>query len=303
MTGSRLSGDDILGDTVCRTSQHEATGRELVSEQRKQHILSDLSLDDNSSCVLTGKHGAISTGHAKESTFALIREYHHALKSMQDSDDEMSSDSLDLALCEEDSADDEDFRAQAHTDSCRSTDDRGSPASAHLDHHRAFGPPAHEQGERDLSADEAQQLSRLVRVIHALRSWSDSDSDDSSDDSPSPHSDISPNLHLKSSDAVHQNRTSLNSSTSTEMSGVDQIGCEDPDLEADVTEQTVSRLERELRMLVKESGSEVFTVALGNSRTENPGGNRLYTRRRMSKEEEDEEEAMQNDQRSILLLP
>ncbi|XP_055003958.1 uncharacterized protein LOC129407292 [Boleophthalmus pectinirostris] len=304
MNRSSLSGDDTRGDSeVCLTSQHDVTGCESMSKQRKQHFLSDLSPDDNNTSGLTGKHGAMSAGNAKESTFALIQEYRNALKSRQDSEDEMSSDSLDLTLCEEDSADDEELGAQGRVERRRSTDDRGSPASAHLHHHSAFGPRAHEEGERDLSADQAQQLSRPARVIHSFRSWSDSDSDGSSDDSPSPHSDISPNFHLKSSDAVHQNRTSLNSSTSTEMSGVDQTGCEDPDLEADATAQTLSRLERELRMLVKESGSEVFTVAPSNSRAENPGGNSLYTRRRMSKEEEDEEEALQNDRRSVLLLP
>ncbi|XP_072315699.1 uncharacterized protein [Eucyclogobius newberryi] len=122
---SRLSGDTA----VCRTSQHEPTGRGSMSKQHKQHFLSDLSQNVNSSSVLTGKHQAMSTGCAKESTFALIREYHNALKSIQDSDDEMSSDSLDLALCEDDSAD-EDSGAQSRTHNCRSTDDWASSARA-----------------------------------------------------------------------------------------------------------------------------------------------------------------------------
>ncbi|KAK7882860.1 hypothetical protein WMY93_029034 [Mugilogobius chulae] len=289
-TTSRLSGDDTHeDDAVCSEPEHDMTGRESMSKRREQRLLSDLSLNDNSSCVPTGRHEAVSAGNAKESTFALIREYSDHLKSMQDSEDEMSCDSLDLSQYEEEESADED--SQACSDSHRSTHNTSAPARGHR--------------EKDLCADEVQQLSEPAQVIHTHGSASD----DSSDDTPSPLSVNSPNPHRKIFDALHQ--TSLNSSTSTEwseaemeeMSELDQTGCEDPDMEADTTEHTVSRLERELRMLVKESGSEVFTVAPGNSRMENPRGNGLCTRKRMTKEEEDEEEALQSDRRSVLLLP
>lgn len=249
---------------------HEATGFGSQSKQILQHFISAAYLNDSVDEVPTERNETAST----------------------DSEDEMSSDSLDLARDDENCTDEDDC-----LDSGRSRDDRGNPASFHLDEDFV---PAHEERERDLPTDGAQQLSEPARLPSL---WSDSDdSDDYSLDSYR-------NLHPKTFDAMHHSRTSLDTSTAADLSQaavLELSGCEDPDMEADMTNHTMSRLERELRelrQLASETGPEVFAAAPGNSRAQHPRGSRLYTRRKLSKEEQDEEEAVQNDLKSVLLLP
>lgn len=79
---------------------------------------------------------------------------------MADSEDEMSSDSLGLALCEDDSQD-EDADVHGRLQRGGSSDDRGSYASAHLEDPFV---PADEERERDLRTDEAEQLSEPSSV-------------------------------------------------------------------------------------------------------------------------------------------
>ncbi|KAF7668945.1 hypothetical protein LDENG_00267480 [Lucifuga dentata] len=83
-----------------------------------------------------------------------------------------------------------------------------------------------------------------------------------------------------------------------DICGVDQSGCEDPDLDTDANVHTLSCLERELRLLAKET--QTLVVATGNSGSEDQ---QRFKGGRVSEEQREEEEAAQRDRHSVLLLP
>ncbi|XP_051252805.1 uncharacterized protein zbbx isoform X3 [Dicentrarchus labrax] len=94
-----------------------------------------------------------------------------------------------------------------------------------------------------------------------------------------------------------------------EICSVDQMGCEDPDLDTETTAHTVHELEQELKLMAKgadihiETGKQASEFGAGNSGSQEQHGNHHFTRGRVSEEQRDEEAAAQRDQQSVLLLP
>ncbi|XP_026221319.1 zinc finger B-box domain-containing protein 1 isoform X4 [Anabas testudineus] len=87
-----------------------------------------------------------------------------------------------------------------------------------------------------------------------------------------------------------------------EICNVDQMGCEDPDLDTDTTAHTLHSLEQELRLLAKETGSQASAFGIGNSGIQNQCENQHFTRSRVSEKQKEDEEAAQRDLQSVLLL-
>ncbi|TKS81228.1 hypothetical protein D9C73_015333 [Collichthys lucidus] len=88
-----------------------------------------------------------------------------------------------------------------------------------------------------------------------------------------------------------------------EICNVDQMGCEDPDLDTDTTSHTLHELEQELRLMAKESGKQVSVFGGGSSGSRDQQANHHFTWGRVSEEQKEEEAAAQRDQLSVLLLP
>ncbi|CAK6965208.1 uncharacterized protein zbbx isoform X1 [Scomber scombrus] len=87
-----------------------------------------------------------------------------------------------------------------------------------------------------------------------------------------------------------------------DICSVDQVGCEDPDLETEATAHTLHDLEQELRLMAKETGAQTLVVAMGNSGSQAQHGNQRFTRSRVGEEQKEEDEATQSDQQRVLLL-
>ncbi|XP_035536391.1 uncharacterized protein LOC118342067 isoform X2 [Morone saxatilis] len=92
-----------------------------------------------------------------------------------------------------------------------------------------------------------------------------------------------------------------------EICSVDQMGCEDPDLDTETTAHTLHKLEQELRLMAKDAdvhiGKQASEFGAGHSGRQEQHGNHHFTRGRVSEEQRDEEAAAQRDQQSVLLLP
>ncbi|XP_054458912.1 uncharacterized protein zbbx [Anoplopoma fimbria] len=88
-----------------------------------------------------------------------------------------------------------------------------------------------------------------------------------------------------------------------EICSVDHTGCEDPDLESDVTEHTLHGLEQELRLMAKETWKQTSAFGTGDCGGQDQQGNYRFTRGRASDEQNDEEAATQRDRQSVLSLP
>uniref|UniRef100_A0A3Q1FML4 Uncharacterized LOC110955998 n=1 Tax=Acanthochromis polyacanthus TaxID=80966 RepID=A0A3Q1FML4_9TELE len=88
-----------------------------------------------------------------------------------------------------------------------------------------------------------------------------------------------------------------------EICGVDQRGCEDPDLDTDTTEHTVHHLAQELRLIAKETDTQALVINTRNSASQDQHGNLGFKRGGVSEEQKEEEEAAKRDQQSVLLLP
>ncbi|XP_029302585.1 uncharacterized protein LOC115017959 [Cottoperca gobio] len=86
-----------------------------------------------------------------------------------------------------------------------------------------------------------------------------------------------------------------------EICGVDQTGCEDPDLDTDTTAHTLHCLEQELRFMADAKQETVFGT--GSSDSPDQHGHLRLSRGRASEEQKDEEAAAQRDWQSVLLLP
>ncbi|XP_069543862.1 mucin-17 [Brachyistius frenatus] len=86
-----------------------------------------------------------------------------------------------------------------------------------------------------------------------------------------------------------------------EICGVDQTGCEDPDLDADATAHTLHALERELRLRAEETETLVFGTK--NSGNKDERASPRFTRAEVTEEQKEEEEAAKRDRQSVLLLP
>ncbi|XP_014264136.3 uncharacterized protein zbbx isoform X2 [Maylandia zebra] len=94
-----------------------------------------------------------------------------------------------------------------------------------------------------------------------------------------------------------------------EICNVDQMGCEDPDLEIDTTAHALSSLEQELRLMVKSADQKPScTPGTGTEHSgsqdecSNPASKRGGVTAEQEEEEEDEEE-VKRDRQSVLLLP
>ncbi|XP_039478182.1 uncharacterized protein zbbx isoform X2 [Oreochromis aureus] len=94
-----------------------------------------------------------------------------------------------------------------------------------------------------------------------------------------------------------------------EICNVDQMGCEDPDLEIDTTARALSSLEQELRLMVKSTDQKLScTPGTGTEHSgsqdecRNPSSKRGGVTAEQEEEEEDEEE-VKRDRQSVLLLP
>ncbi|KAK1899483.1 Zinc finger B-box domain containing protein 1 [Dissostichus eleginoides] len=90
-----------------------------------------------------------------------------------------------------------------------------------------------------------------------------------------------------------------------DICSVDQMGCEDPDLDADTTAHTLHDLEQELRLMAHASGAEQQAVVFGTRNRDSPKqhGNHRFTQDRAGEEQKDEEAAAQRDEQSVLSLP
>ncbi|KAJ4936102.1 hypothetical protein JOQ06_017626 [Pogonophryne albipinna] len=90
-----------------------------------------------------------------------------------------------------------------------------------------------------------------------------------------------------------------------DICSVDQMGCEDPDLDADTTAHTLHDLEQELRLMANASGAEQQAVVFGTRDRDSPNqhGNHCFTQDRASEEQKDEEAAAQRDEQSVISLP
>lgn len=80
---------------------------------------------------------------------------------LEDSSDEMSSDSLGLAPHEEDSSDEEEEEAQMHGRLTRE-EERGNPATSHTEDPFV---PADADRKKDLLTDEQEQLSEEPSMV------------------------------------------------------------------------------------------------------------------------------------------
>ncbi|CAI5694213.1 unnamed protein product [Oreochromis niloticus] len=95
-----------------------------------------------------------------------------------------------------------------------------------------------------------------------------------------------------------------------EICNVDQMGCEDPDLEIDTTARALSSLEQELRLMVKSTDQKLSSGTPGTGtehsgsqdECRNPSSKRGGVTAEQEEEEEDEEE-VKRDRQSVLLLP
>ncbi|XP_023153267.2 uncharacterized protein zbbx [Amphiprion ocellaris] len=88
-----------------------------------------------------------------------------------------------------------------------------------------------------------------------------------------------------------------------EICGVDQRGCEDPDLDTDTTEHTVHHLAQELRLIAKETDTQALVISMRNTESQDQHGNLGFKRGGVSEEQKEEEDAAKRDQQSVLLLP
>ncbi|XP_029923615.1 uncharacterized protein zbbx [Myripristis murdjan] len=88
-----------------------------------------------------------------------------------------------------------------------------------------------------------------------------------------------------------------------EICGLDQTGCEDPDLHTDTNTYTLSCLERELQLMGNDTGMQAFIA--GGRVSGSPGHhrNQALTRNGISEEQQKEEEEAQRDRQSVLSLP
>ncbi|XP_068440125.1 serine-rich adhesin for platelets isoform X2 [Clinocottus analis] len=302
----------------------------------------------------------------KESTLAEKMEEEGELSI--DSEDEMSADSLGLALYEEESSDEE---AQMHGGLTRgrSRDKQGNPAIYHSEDPFV---PAEAKGEKHLQTDEQEQLSEPSMVIHnqsaGPRSEQFCDPDGfpplglamKSGHSNTPeHTRCDPLLTDQTSDPTEgfglssssfstdteehlrfrmmRNNSTLPTEilihstrlTSREISvnergtsgvgpgfrpmsraakeimeicSVDRTGCEDPDLEFDMTTHALHGLQQDL-MAKAETWPPASVFGTGECGAQDQHGNDRFTRGRASDEQNDEEAATQRDQQSVLLLP
>lgn len=88
-----------------------------------------------------------------------------------------------------------------------------------------------------------------------------------------------------------------------EICSVDEMGCEDPDLDSDATAHTLSELDEELRLMAEETGKQASVYHAGSGGSQDHLGNHHFTRGRVTQEQKDEEEAERREQESVLSLP
>ncbi|KAM3616779.1 uncharacterized protein V6R79_023314 [Siganus canaliculatus] len=87
-----------------------------------------------------------------------------------------------------------------------------------------------------------------------------------------------------------------------EICSVDEVGCEDPDLDADTTANTLLELEEDLQLMAK--GKQASGCVPGSSGSQDQHGNDHFTRSRICEEVWDEEAvAAETDRQSVLHLP
>ncbi|XP_047449313.1 uncharacterized protein zbbx isoform X2 [Mugil cephalus] len=86
-----------------------------------------------------------------------------------------------------------------------------------------------------------------------------------------------------------------------EICGVDQLGCEDPDLDSDTAANTLHSLEQELR--VTATGTQALVFGTGNGGSQDQHNNHRFTLGRVSDQQKEEEEAANRDRQSVLSLP
>ncbi|XP_030600869.1 uncharacterized protein zbbx isoform X2 [Archocentrus centrarchus] len=84
-----------------------------------------------------------------------------------------------------------------------------------------------------------------------------------------------------------------------EICNVDQMGCEDPDLEIDTTAHALSSLDQELKLMAK--GTQALVAGTGNGGCQDQCGNPCVIRGGDANEQEEEE--VKTDRQSVLLLP
>ncbi|XP_030600874.1 uncharacterized protein zbbx isoform X5 [Archocentrus centrarchus] len=85
-----------------------------------------------------------------------------------------------------------------------------------------------------------------------------------------------------------------------EICNVDQMGCEDPDLEIDTTAHALSSLDQELKLMAK-AGTQALVAGTGNGGCQDQCGNPCVIRGGDANEQEEEE--VKTDRQSVLLLP
>ncbi|KAI4815128.1 hypothetical protein KUCAC02_005291, partial [Chaenocephalus aceratus] len=205
-----------------------------------------------------------------------------------DSGDEMSSDSLGLDPHEEESSDEEVQMHRRLTRGRTREGKEGNPATSHSED--PFVPEDPHRG-KDLQADEQEQLSDASVVNHDHSAGPGSERLCDPDGFPpqgldmnSGPSDMQEHTHC---DPPHTSQMTRHDSEQTGSTGhgpsspyteadlvsrmmknklaaqeimdicsVDQMGCEDPDLDADTTAHTLHDLEQELRLMAHASGAE-----------------------------------------------
>ncbi|KAM9732624.1 uncharacterized protein zbbx isoform 2-T3 [Menidia menidia] len=84
-----------------------------------------------------------------------------------------------------------------------------------------------------------------------------------------------------------------------EICKVDEMGCEDPDVDMDTTAHMLQGLEQELKDMSKENLDLVLDMGDG----ENDSGRHHFMKLGVSEEQKAEEEAAERDRQSVLLLP
>ncbi|XP_063764012.1 uncharacterized protein LOC134880841 [Eleginops maclovinus] len=88
-----------------------------------------------------------------------------------------------------------------------------------------------------------------------------------------------------------------------DICSVDQMGCEDPDLDTDTTAHTLRDLEQELKLMANGAEQQAVVFGTRNRYSPNQHENHRFSQGRASEEQKDEEAAAQRDRQSVLLLP